>query len=57
MGVQGASCPYFPGLAEGGVFLGKAVREEEGPEYSLVLEELWVVSLVCKVNGKPVSLH
>lgn len=49
-GGKGVSCPYFPGLAEGGVFLGKVVQRGRRPECSLVLEELWVVSLVCKVN-------
>lgn len=49
-GGEGAFCPYFPGLAEGGVFLGKAVQRGRRPECSLVLEELWVVSLVYKVN-------
>lgn len=51
VGVQGVLCPYFPGLAEGGVFLGKAVQRGRGPGCSLVLEELWVLS-VLGLQGK-----
>lgn len=42
MGVQGALCPEFSGLAEGGVFLGKAVQREK---------RAWVLPGVVRALG------
>lgn len=52
-------CPYFPRLAEGGVFLGKAVqRGRRARVLTGVRRALGAVStLACKVNFKSVAFH